>query len=324
MKTKNSKTAKAGTKPTALGVQELALLGWLAEDPAARFAIASDRSFACYERLSPLGDGKHPVRKLADWEIDDHSTELKKWFGGKISCKYQRLCEAGHAVSHVMLGLPGKNDRVRFQEAVADVHISGSWNLSSVYVGITASGAEWWRQEGHRLHSAHLEKIAEAAAKAAAAERRALFGWMASFDRKIPEAIQDMIPSGTDLPLPKLKGVRPMFTAIIVRETAERYYVRDVRPIDRGNSVVAYVGLRDHGKERYIDKDRLLLDHVTDAALASISSFDREQQQDHNERCRRAAEEMLPILKRLSDSARQTEAEHEDRLRELLAKLRND
>src|SRR5690606_12320294 len=116
MNTKNSKAGKARRKPAPLGVQELALVGWLAADPANRFAMASQRHFACYEKLDPREDGRRPVRRFTDWDTDEHSTALKPWFGGVIGCKHDRVADAGHVVSYAMLGTYGKNDKVLFQE----------------------------------------------------------------------------------------------------------------------------------------------------------------------------------------------------------------
>lgn len=321
MNSKNSKPGQSRKKPPALGIQELALVGWLAADPQNRFAMASDRSFSCYEKLDPREDGKRPVRKLADWEKDEHSAVLKSWFGGTINCKHQRVADAGHVVSYAMLGTLGRNDRALFREAVEDIYIPGQWNLNSRYIAITPSGSEWWESEGREAHSVALEKLARATARDRAAERRAVFGWVSNFEKRIPDELQDRLPAGYEMPLPKLKGRRPMLTAIIVRETAERYYVRDVRSVRQGESITAHVAVREHGKEHYIEKYRLMLDHASDAAISALANFDAEQQQDHNERCRRAAEELLPILRRHAEVSKQNEAGHDDRLCELLVKL---
>ncbi|NTF17931.1 hypothetical protein G6L37_05910 [Agrobacterium rubi] len=321
MNTKISKPAKTGKKAAALGVQELALAGWLAADPGNRFAMAGGRYFACYEKLPPRQDGKRPVAKIGDWEKTGQAASLKVWFGGTIGCKPSRLADLGYFSVYAMLGTVGRNDRILFQEAVADIHIPGSWNLDSRYIALTASGEAWWAAEGREAHAAALDKIAAASARAKAAERRAVFGWVAGFDRYLPEDLENQLPRGVEVPLPKLRGVRPMVSAIIVRETAERYYVRDVRPIRQGESLTAHVGVREHNREHYIEKDRILLDHASDAAIASLALFDREQQQDHNERCRRAAEELIPILRRHAEAVVQNEAAHDDRLRDLLKGL---
>lgn len=324
MNTKNSKTGQTRSRPAALGIQELALVGWLAADPANRFAMASERSFACYEKLEPRPDGKRPVRKIADWEKDEHSKALKPWFGGVIGCKHQRVAAAGHVVSYAMLGTYGKNDRVLFEEAVADIYIPGRWIHGSSYIALSPTGGSWWENEGKAAHAAALEKLEKAAARAKASERRALFGWVRNFVGDIPDGLRKSVPAGCEMPLPRLKGLRPVLTAIIVRETAERYYLRDVRSVSQGDSLITHSAIRDNGKERYIEKGRLMLDYASDAAIDELVRFDSEQQQDHNERCRLAAEELLPILRRHADAMKQNEASHDDRLRELLAKIARD
>ncbi len=310
---------KSAGKP---GILELSLLGWLAEDPKNRFAIASDHSFACYEKQAPREDGLRPVRKLADFQKDADSDALKVWFGGKIAWKAGALLDEGCFVRHVMLGTAFKNDdRELFKAAVADVYIPGSWNLSSAYIGVTDAGIEWWKSTGSELHASLLEKIAARREKDRAAERRAVFGWVMHFDRKIPERIQDMLPQGMELPLPRLSGLRPMFTARIVRETSDRFYVEDVQPLNRASSLIVTLGVRTHGKHQYVDRDRLMLDHASQADAAALLEFDQSQQEDHTDRCLRAADELEPIIRRYIAGAVQNEAEHADRMRELLDSL---
>lgn len=310
---------KSAGKP---GILELSLLGWLAADAKNRFAIASEHSFACYEKLTPREDGLRPVRKLADYQKDDASDALKAWFGGVIAWKPGALLEDERFVRYVMLGTAfKKEDRELFKAAVADVYIPGSWNLSSVYIGATEAGIEWWNSTGAELHASLLEKIAARREKDRAAERRAVFGWVMHFDRKIPERIQDMLPQGMELPLPRLSGLRPMFTARIVRETPDRFYVEDVQPLNRASSLIATLGVRSHGKHQYVDRDRLMLDYASQADAAALLEFDQSQQQDHAERCHRAAEELEPIIRRYIAGSVQNEAEHADRMRELLASL---
>lgn len=310
---------KSAGKP---GILELSLLGWLAEDPGNRFAMASEHTFACYEKQAPREDGLRPVRKLADFQNDADSDALKEWFGGKIAWKAGALLEDGFFVRHLMLGSAfKKDDRELFQKAVADVYIPGSWNLSSAYIGVTDAGIEWWKSTGAELHASLLTKIGAKREKERASERRAVFGWVMHFDRKTPERIQDMLPQGMELPLPRLSGLRPMFTARIVKETPDRFYVEDVQALNKASSLIATLGVRTHGKHQYVDRDRLMLDHASQSDAAALLAFDLSQQEDHSDRCRRAAEELEPIIRRYIAGAVQNEAEHADRMRELLERL---
>jgi hypothetical protein len=320
---RNKTTAGAQRKSAGKpGVLELSLLGWLAADPGNRFAISSDHTFACYEKLDPREDGLRPVRKLADFLKDADSATLKEWFGGVIAWKAGTLLEKGYFVRHVMLGTAfTKDDRELFHKAVGDVYIPGSWNLSSAYIGATDAGIDWWHSTGAELHASLLAKIASKQEKDRAAERRAVFGWVMQFDRKIPERIQDMLPQDMEMPLPRLSGLRPMFTARIVRETPDRFYVEDVQALNRASSLIATLGVRSHGKQQYVDRDRLILDHASQSDAAALLEFDQSQQQDHTERCRRAAEELEPIIRRYIVGAVQNEAEHADRMREMLERL---
>lgn len=152
--------------------------------------------------------------------------------------------------------------------------------------------------------------------------RLAVFGWVMNFDRKVPEAIEDILPPRTELPLPKLSGLRPMFSAVIVRETADRLYIEEFQPIDHASSIIASVAVKVQGTRRYVERGRLMLDHASPSDVLALAEFDRRQQDDHTERCRRAAEELLPIIRRYIDGAVQNEAEHADRIRELLDRLK--
>lgn len=310
---------KSAGKP---GILELSLLGWLAEDPANRFAMASEYTFACYEKQAPREDGLRSVRKLADFQNDADSDALKEWFGGKIAWKAGALLEDAFFVRHLMLGSAfKKDDRELFQRAVADVYIPGSWNLSSAYIGVTDAGIEWWKSTGAELHASLLAKIGAKREKERASERRAVFGWVMNFDRKTPERIQDMLPQGMELPLPRLSGLRPMFTARIVKETPDRFYVEDVQALNRASSLIASLGVRTHGKHQYVDRDCLMLDHASQSDADALLAFDLSQQEDHSDRCRRAAEKLEPIIRRYIAGAVQNEAEHADRMRELLKQL---
>lgn len=322
MKKADTSAGRTRNKPTKISVQERALVGWLADDPENRFAMVSGRSCAIYEKLEQNASGKRPVRKFADYLPDDNLAALREWFGGEIKFRGDSTSAAGYVVNYAQLGRVFKMDeRKLFAEAVKDIYIAGQWNLDSSYIGITPEGLEWWATEGREAHLADLKKLAEAAEVARAAERRAVFGWVTSFMQRVPDEGADLARQGYELPLPRLKGMRPMLTAIIVRETATRYYVRDARHIRGGDSITYSAAVHQHGKEFYIEKDRLLLDNASDADLAALTSFDDRQQQDHYERCTRAADELLPILRRHVALAKQNGAEHDDMMRELLARL---
>jgi hypothetical protein len=124
-----------------------------------------------------------------------------------------------------------------------------------------------------------------------------------------------------ELPLPRLSGLRPMFTARIVKETPDRFYVEDVQALNRASSLIATLGVRTHGKHQYVDRDRLMLDNASQSDADALLAFDLSQQEDHADRCRRAAEELEPIIRRYIAGAVQNEAEHADRMRELLERL---
>jgi hypothetical protein len=316
---KNSTRAPSSLKPK---LPELSLLGWLAEDPANRFAIESEHTFSCYEKLAPRPDGLRPVRKMSDHLADQFTVELTTWFGGKIAWKSGPLSEQGFFLKQRRVGAYKDGSVATFNELVADVYIPGDWILSSIYIAATENGVAWWNEHGRAIHAAMLAKVAEKREQERAAERRAVFGWTMQFDRKVPERIEDILPQGMQLPLPRLSGLRPMFTARIVKETPERLYLEDIRPINPASSIISMVCLKVHGKLQYVDRNRLVLDHATEDDVIALKEFDRAQQEDHNERCRRAAEEIEPILKRYFDGTIQNEAEHADRISDLLAKLR--
>lgn len=153
--------------------------------------------------------------------------------------------------------------------------------------------------------------------------RLAVFGWEMNYDRKVPENVSDLLPPRMELPLPRLSGLRPMFSAVIVRESADRLYIEDFQPIDQASSIIASVAVKMQKTSRYVDRSRLMLDHASPADVRALAEFDRRQQDDHTQRCQRAVEEMLPIIRRYIDGSVQNEAEHADRIRELLEKLKS-
>lgn len=309
-----------------LGVAELALLGWLAGAPDKRFAVVSGKNVQkLYERLEPREDGLHPVRSHAEWDKGDSVlTEMKTWFGGKISWDTRPLEEAGLVNSYARMAKNfGDKDR-EFDKSVADVYIPGQWNLDAHYVSVAGvTAVTWWAAYGRERHSKLLDAIGGRIAKMEVAKRQAVFGKEMGLERKLPERIADLLPQGFNFPLPRQNVIRPICTAVVTRETATRLYVEDVKAMS-GAPFWPSMIVNKHGGEQYIDRQMLILDNASPADVASIASFDTDRNRDHIERCSRFAEEMLPVIQRMLDLDKQNAVEHDESFRELLASLKKD
>ena len=310
-------------------LRELALLKWLAGAPADRFAMSVEtrdlKTFLrLYEKQEPRADGLREVVRFETSRKTVPTAEtaaVASEFGGRIEAEifYLRLAGYVSVVPHATSRFGEKSEPERFNACVSDVYLPGSWPLSAAYVAITDDGIAFWNASGSARHAQLLEKVEEKNRKLKTLERRAVFGWSSRFDRRVPPHLQDIVP-GVEVPLPVMTGIRPRFAATVVRETATRLYIRDATN-DRGYASLRVAG---SGVDRYVERKDLILDNASEEAIRRLFAFDEAEQQEHYGRCERAAEEIVPILKRMLDSKVQTNASHADMFAELLASLKED
>jgi hypothetical protein len=313
--------------PHPMRLQELALVGWLCERPAERFAVvtgADDHAmFKLYERTERLESGAFKVVVLTDYQTEQEAVDAKAAFGGNIRWNSDALAEAGHVRKSVH-GRRAGDDLSPFEQALKDVPPSPEWAEGSHYVIL--AGAQtmfWWQSAGKPLYEAMLEDVAERQAQAAARRRRGVFGKVMGYDRTISERLIDELPQGMEIPLPRLNAMRPLCTAEIVRETTTRFIVKNVEPFDRNTVFTSSLVVKKLGEESYVERDHLMVDWATNEDVEEVRAFDEAKQREHHERCRKAAAEIVPLMKAGLERDAEEGHRHLEGLTRLLAGIKS-
>jgi hypothetical protein len=313
--------------PSPLRLQELALVGWLCERPAARFAVVTGSDeharFKLYERTDRLETGAFEVVVLTDYQTGKEADEAKAAFGGNIRWNSGALVAAGH-VRKSDHGRRAGDDFSPFEQAFKDVPPSPEWPDGSHYVILSGAPTMfWWQSSGRSLYEAMLEDAAERQAQAAARRRKGVFGKVMGYDRKAPEHLIDELPQGMEIPLPRLNAMRPLCTAEIVRETTTRFIVKNVEPFDRNTVFTSSLVAKRLGDETYVERDHLMIDWATNEDVEEVRAFDEAKQREHDERCRKAAAEIVPIMKANLERDAEEGHRHLEGLTRLLAAIKS-
>jgi len=316
-------------------LQELALVRWLLGDREKRFAMffSETGTVVLYERVSIREeDGLWSVRKIHHANPRPEDDETVASFGGKLKVHEDGLRNAGLIVTSAHAsGFP--EVRKRFADYVSDISIPGNalnpgrWPHNAVLGTLTDDAAEWWETTGRPRYEKLHAKLAEKKKEAAARERVAVFGARRNYEAgayggehaATVGRIREIVGIAAGV-VPVWRGMRPAFSAIIVRETETRYYVRDVK-------YLSSVWLRPeggHGRnvEQYIDKERLILDNATADDIARLQAFDAEMTSDYTAMRNRLVDELVPALSAALDRKAQKDAEIDGTFDELLSSLK--
>lgn len=316
-------------KPFTPNLQELALVRWLLASPEKRFAMfySDPGTVVLFEREQIRDeDGLWTVRRIhyANPRPEDDATVES--FGGKIKLDPWNLRNAGLvATSAVASGF--EDERKRFKDYTADIWISGKWSFNATLVTLTAEAAGWWEKTGCARYDKLFAKRQEKKAEAAANERVAVFGLRTAYKGKSyggvhAEAVgrvSEIIGMAAGV-VPKWRGVRPAFSAVITRETETRYYIRDEKKL-----TAAYLptqGGSGRNVERYIDKEYLILDRATETDIARLKTFDAGIEGDYAEMRDKLIDDMVPVMLAALERTAQKSAEIDGTFEELVASMR--
>jgi hypothetical protein len=315
------------TAKFAPSLQELALVEWLLAAPEKRFAaFYNSGGMILYERdRIREEDGLFTLRRIVDANPAPEDDAVVARFGGKLKLDPWMLHNAGLVVRSSN-STPDNVERQRFKDSVADIWITGTWSHGVSHVRAAPSASAWWNTVGRARHEMLLAKLAAKKAAVAAKERVAIFGKTCNYTGgeysgvhadaagRSAEAIG--VVKGK---LPKWRGMRPAFSAVIARETDSRYYLKDIRAMS--DARLDLQGGIGRNVERYVDKDRLILDHATEDDIERMKEFDRKIVEDYVAMRDRLIDEMVPSILASLDRSVQKAAEIDDTWAELLSSM---
>lgn len=316
-------------KPFTPNLQELALVRWLLGAPEKRFAMfhSDPGTVVLYEREQIREeDGLWTVRRIHYANPGPEDDATIESFGGKFKMDPWNLRNAGLVVtSAVASGF--EDERKRFRDYTADIWIPGKWPFNATLGTLTADAAEWWETAGRPRYEKLIAKKREAKAEAAANERVAVFGAEMAYKGKSYSGIhaeavgrvQEIIGMASGV-VPKWRGMRPAFAAVITRETDTRYYIREERKLT--DAYLPAEGGIGRNVERYIDKKYLLLDHATEADIARLKTFDAGIEQDYVEMRDTLVDNMVPVMLAALERSAQKSVEIDETFKELIASMR--
>ncbi len=309
-------------RPSLFNLRQLSLLAWMLSAPEGtrRFMVDIGNVRKFYETGAPREeDGLLPIKGFSADDRGDLATALRADFGGSFKFEPWDLVSAGLLVSHRRRYPNMAADEVCFEQKVADIYLEppGRWVYESVYYGIAGEwAADWFREKGEPRRAKLLSASKE---KDASLTRRAVFGRTVRIDPTIPKELAALLPKNYRFELPGQTIVRPCMVATIIGESEKRFKVRDIKSIN-GNPT-NWMGL-EINREQFIEREYLLLDHVTDADVAKLATYDEEYAREVEDIGHAAAKEIVPILARMADRLAQKEGQQKDMLADLIESLR--
>ncbi|MNU41379.1 hypothetical protein D3C71_301080 [compost metagenome] len=316
-------------KPFTPNLQELALVRWILASPEKRFAMFYNDpgTVILYERDKLRDeDGRWTVRRIhyANPRPEDDATIES--FGGKLKMDPYGLRNAG-----LMLTSPVAtnfdHERKRFNEYTADIWIEGKWPYNAVLGTLTADAADWWEKSGKARYEKLIAKKQQKKEEAAANERVGVFGAEMAYRGKSYSGIhadavgrvREIIGMASGV-VPKWRGMRPAFSAVITRETDTRYYIREEQKLT--DAYLPTQGGHGRNVERFIEKDYLILDHATEADIERLKAFDAGIEQDYAGMRDALVDNMVPVMLAALERTTQKSAEIDETFKELIASLR--
>ncbi|NTF18052.1 hypothetical protein G6L37_06515 [Agrobacterium rubi] len=316
------------SKPFKPTLPEAALIEWLLADPARRFAVCYGNSGVVHlcERTVEVEEGRWDYRRIssADPSPEDQPTVAR--FGGKLKFDPHNLKFAG-LVTTFAAATQWPEGRKAFEAFDAGIFRRTRWSYDSTIVVLTDAAEEWWKSKGQAAHEKMLAKLLAKKAAAAALERVGVFGSRWSYDAgpyrgkhsddvgRVAEVV-----SKAESVMPKWSGMRPAFSAVIVRETDTRYYLRDT--VSLTNSWLRPDGGAGRNVEKYIEKKYLILDNATAADIERLKDFDAEIISDYAAMRDKLVDEMIPMLIASLDRRDQKSAEIDGTFDELMESIR--
>jgi hypothetical protein len=310
-------------------LQELAFIGWMLESPEKRFATFFSRSggVSLFERALQREDGLWTVRRISGLDPRPEDGETLARFGGRLKLDEYGLRNAG-LVATASAATTSAEERMRFESYLADINLDGGrWVYNSVLATLTPKAAEWWESEGKARYERQLAKLHDKKAAEKAKERVAVFGVRQTYDGTeyagthagTVGRVGEILGIANSI-VPKWRGMRPAFSAVIVRETETRYYIRDAKKLT-GAYLLVEGAMTRNNDGRYVDKDKLILDNATDADIARLRAFDDTVSEEYSEMRDKLLDDLVPVLLNAIERNVQKSAEIDGTFAEMLAAM---
>jgi hypothetical protein len=329
MENKDTASAPFVPKQIAKGVKpkfaDLVILKWLAEGQGNRLVAAvstlgGTRSVEYFETVP----GAAEFNALSPAGLD--RLDWRQFLFGKGKIDLYGLAFEGFAWYVSRDGYPVNTDRslddVKSDKSFAGGALANFRQVSSrIYsiAGITSAGAQWWEAVG----SALFEKLLAAKrAKQASVERRVVFGKTLPLPVNIPARLAEQLPDGYRIEIPRQSVKRPCVHAVVVRETEKRLYVRDV--VEFSKDIYTRGMVISDGNEHWIDREYVMVDGVGLSGVAKLAEFDREFASEYDDVVSRFVEQVIPLVRQMSDRNLQNGVRHEEMLGDLLAEIADD
>ncbi|WP_327210004.1 hypothetical protein [Rhizobium leguminosarum] len=317
------------TAISKLSLQDLAFLSWLLESPEKRFALfyKAGGGLKLFERVVRREeDGLWTVARISSKTPKREDAPTLERFGGKLNLSEYPLRNAGLLVTYDAGKLMG-DEKQRYREYLSDIWITGSWSDNAVLARPSPTAAEWWETTGRARYDKLFARFQEKKAALATKERIAVFGLRARYRVGAYEGVhakttgRGSLAAGVVAEIaPKWTGVRPAFSATVVRETETRLYVRDAQRIsDLGLSPET---TRGAVPEYWVSKEYLILDHATEADVEKLRAFDEDVLTDFAAMRDKLVDTMVPALVEALDRSDQKAAEIDGMFSDMLAALR--
>ncbi len=298
---------------------ELALLDWLCEPgPARRLFtyhphIRSGGSMHYYELSEPNEEGKRTPNMIQDRQVL-HQLHLR--FGREnfstMNLYRSKLLSNWHSLGHHAHG-----DKSSYEKLI-DLLTRNPFHYADNIYAPSKAGRAYWENTG----KAELERLREQQRnQRESVARTIVIGATDYVELSLDADMRKAFPSGFPLPLPKRRYRRAYATAEVVKETASRLYLTNVKQIPGGQ--VNYNNNPIEGREPncYIPREAVLLDHASPAAIRALIALDEEHIDSQQQALRSAFDQMLPILQALDSRLAQQAAMRDDMLRETLARF---
>lgn len=290
--------------PRKLSLGNLALIEWIAENPAKRFLVQNRYDFRLCE-IKPEG-GLRTVRPSQGGEI------LAK-FGGRARIDTTPLYRGGFISHFDPVGNAGAVAKLRLRiggDATRDpFHFQ-----DQIYTPKQAM-LDFWERDGKRQIAAIRAERAEALAKV---ERMVILGAVRTIEPKVPEDLRNLLPQDLRLPLPSRRVLQPYATARVVKVSETRVYVADVvRAFDTDYRADPVTG---SAAGAYVEPASILMDPATPEAMEELVGIYKERVAEIESKYADTLREIAPALALLSNKLRQGDGMYEDLMREAIAR----
>lgn len=309
-------------RPSKLGFAPLALLDWLCEAPRGDRLFSegggmSTRHLWLFEAGAAGPDGRRPLTRIIPGVRNGEDAAMLERLGGRASFDATGLVREGferyQEMSDRRAAKPGEA-----WESLARRY-DAKWFAYSDNVYLPTEAAyEYWRAEGRdRLASLRSERAEERRL----ADRTVLLrgSWRPAF--RADAELARLLPRDFRMPVREEAFDRPYATARVVKATATRLYVEDVRRLDAPGQGSWADDVVRNGADgaRWVDPAAVWLDPATGRGVRAL----REAADDYAQGAADAFAETLraiaPALASLQARVAQKAAMRDDEVRAALA-----